>query len=66
MRALLRWTLAIWVTLASAPAWAAAPRLTLVGIVLRVAGAAAGSATLLQRQGGKKVRLGVIIVVAVY
>lgn len=47
MRALLRWILATWVTLASAPAWAAAPRVTRVGILPWVVGTAAGSATLL-------------------
>lgn len=50
MRALLRWTLDTWVTLAKAPAWVAAPRLTLVGTVPRAEGTAAGSATLLQEE----------------
>ena len=53
MRALPRWTLATWVTLARAPAWAPAPRVNLVDVVLWLAGAAAGSATLLQRRDEK-------------
>ena len=48
MRAFPRWTRATWVTLARAPAWAAAPRLALVGM----AGAAGWSATLLHCGGG--------------
>lgn len=51
MRALPRWTLPTWVTLARAPACAAAPRLALVGMELQAAGAEAGSATLLLRRG---------------
>lgn len=63
MRALARWTLATWVTLARAPAWAAAPRLTLVDRELWDAGAAAGSAALLPWERKEEC---VIILTAVY